>query len=282
MSSASIFGAGLLTGTAALAWLAQRQRRSLQCAVDAVVSAARSRPPSAPATSLDAALPAPVQRYLRHVLPEPSTMVHLARYTQTGALRTHTRSRHWLAFKATQWVAPAATAFVWDARVQLLPLLHVRVRDSLVGGFGSGQVALMSALPLARTGANLPMNSGALHRFLAEAVWYPSALLPSEALHWSPIDDTSALATLREGDVSVSLEFRFNARDEVAAIFTPARWGAFDGGYRQAAWEGHFGSCTRHAGVAVPGEGEVGWYGDDGQWQAVWRGAVAAAQLDLH
>lgn len=70
-----------------------------------------------------------------------------------------------------------------------MSVLHL---NSLVDGRGFGQVALFPAIPIASAGENPEMNSGALHRFLAEAVWYPSALFPSPALSWSPVDELRA------------------------------------------------------------------------------------------
>jgi hypothetical protein len=53
-------------------------------------------------------------------------------------------------------------------------------------------------------------------RYLAEAVWLPTALLPVNGVRWSPIDENRALATLQgDDDVSVSLEFRFENNDVV-------------------------------------------------------------------
>jgi hypothetical protein len=117
------------------------------------------------------------------------------------------------------------------------------------------------------------MNSGSLHRFLAEAVWYPTALLPGPNLRWSAVDASTALATLTDHGVTVSLEFRFADTGEVTGIYTPARWGTFEGGYARRPWEGHFRDYQRRDGVLVPMEGDVGWYVDD-EWQAVWRGTV--------
>jgi hypothetical protein len=166
------------------------------------------------------------------------------------------------------------------ARVEVAPLLHMQVKDSLISGQGSGQVSLLSAVPVASDGGTLEMNSGSLHRFLAEAVWYPSALLPSSQLTWTPIDDSRAVATLTSGAVTVSLEFRFSPDNEVSGIYTPGRWGSFDGTYKQVAWEGKFRNYSRRNGVLVPTDGEVGWY-TDGQWQSVWRGTVAAASMEF-
>jgi hypothetical protein len=139
---------------------------------------------------------------------------------------------------------------------------------------------LLSAFTIAADGDDPEMNSGALHRYLAEAVWYPTALLPSVKLGWSAIDDNTALATLTDNGVGVSLEFRFNSAGEVASIFTPGRWGKFDGRYKQASWEGHFRNYVARDGMVVPSEGEVGWY-SEGEWRSVWKGTVTGATYEF-
>lgn len=114
----------------------------------------------------------------------------------------------------------------------------------------------------------------------AEAAWYPSALRPSDALRWSPIDESRVLATLSSGALEVSLEFRFGAGGEVLGIYTPGRWGTFDEGYARIPWEGHFARYEEHQGVRVPMEGEVGWY-IDGEWQPVWSGKIESVQFQF-
>ena len=152
------------------------------------------------------------------------------------------------------------------------------VRDALVEGGGSGQVSLLSAFTVSADADTPEMNSGSLHRYLAEAVWYPTALLPSSKLKWTEIDATSALATLTDHNMSVSLEFRFAETGEITGIYTPARWGTFAGGYRQVPWEGHFRDYRERDGVFVPTEGDVGWYIDN-KWQAVWKGGITEYRL---
>jgi hypothetical protein len=225
-------------------------------------------------------LPAPVARYFARVLQQGQPIIQLARLTQAGSLRTDVDGDRWLKFEASQIVAPPAIGFLWNARVAIAPLLHVRVRDALVAGHGSGQVSLLSAFTVAAAGGDREMNSGALHRYLAEAVWYPTALLPSANLRWRAIDDDTALATLTDDGVTVSLEFRFDAADEVGGIYTPARWGTFDGAYKQVPWEGHFRNYVTRAGMRVPSEGEVGWY-SEGEWRCVWKGAITESNYEF-
>ena len=257
---------------------ARRQRSALTADTERLIRAGAAR-----ASGLaigDGALgdlPPPVARYLRRALPLRKAIQEV-RITQTGTLRTDATTERWMAFEAKHLAGPPATGFLWNARVRVAPLLHVRVRDVLIDGIGSGQVSLMSAFPVSAATGGLEMNSGSLHRYLAEAVWYPSALLPSSRLQWTPINATKALATLTNDRVSVSLEFRFGDSGEVTGIYTPARWGMFAGGYKQVPWEGHFRDYRERDGVMVPTHGEVGWYIDD-QWRAVWKGTVAAYQI---
>jgi hypothetical protein len=260
-------------------WIGVRHQRSERSALVDRLNRAPSSGGMTPAGSPDLdTLPAPVARYLRRAL-GPHRELRLVRLEQLGTLRTDVRSERWMSFEAEHLVAPRSTGFVWNARVRVAPLLHVRVRDSLVEGRGAGQVDLLSAFTVAEDAGTPEMNSGSLHRYLAEAVWYPTALLPSAKLRWSAMAANSALATLTDHGVSVSLEFRFSDTGEVAGIYTPARWGRFDGGYRQVPWEGHFGSYEEKMGLLVPTEGEVGWYVDN-EWHAVWKGRVTAFAAD--
>ena len=87
-----------------------------------------------------------------------------------------------MSFEAEHVAAPRAIGFLWNARVTVAPLLHVRVRDAFNEGEDSGQVGLFSVFTIAGDAGSTEMNSGSLHRFLAEAVWYPTALLPNAHL----------------------------------------------------------------------------------------------------
>jgi hypothetical protein len=258
----------------ALAIGSHRQHRALSAQINRLMRAGSDDGATRQAAprELDS-LPAPVQRYLRWVIKD-RRHIHEVRMRQVGTLRTDVHSERWMAFEAEHVVVPPATGFVWNARVRVAPMLHVRVRDTLVEGQGAGHVTLQSAFTVASDSNTPEMNSGSLHRYLAEAVWYPTALLPSTNLRWKAIDATRALATLTDHGVSVSLEFRFSDSGEVTGIYTPARWGTFDGGYRQIPWEGHFRNYRQQDGVVVPSEGEVGWYAAN-EWQAVWRGRIA-------
>lgn len=225
-------------------------------------------------------LPAPVERYLRHVLTDGQRLIERVTIQQSGILRTSITSKSWCVFNATHLAIPTDTCFFWNAKVEMPLATHIRILDSYIAGGGSGRISLLSAIPMAAESGTPELNSGALQRYLAEAVWYPTALLPGSGVSWTEINDHTALATLTDKRTTVSLEFRFNKAGEVSGIYTPRRFARFGGGYRQLPWEGHFRNYEIHSGMRIPVYGEVGWYISD-EWQAVWKGDLADIQYDL-
>jgi hypothetical protein len=206
-------------------------------------------------------LPDPVRRYVEHVLGDERRSIRAMRMTQSGELRTDPRRRRWMKFRAEHRVTPESRTFCWDARVRVLPLLYLRVRDAYADGVGSGQVQLLSAVTVASDRNRPERNAASLHRYLAEAVWYPTALLPSAGVQWSPVDERSAVATLSDLGNSVSLEFRLNDLAEVVG-------------------EGHFSGYRRHQGMLVPARAEVGWYAN-GRLGIIWKGEMTSLEYEF-
>jgi hypothetical protein len=83
-------------------------------------------------------------------------------------------------FSATQRVVIRRPGFVWDARIRSGPGIWIHVRDALVQGEGVLQAALFGAIPVADLRGSSELTQGELMRFLAEAAWYPTALLPGQ------------------------------------------------------------------------------------------------------
>ena len=104
-------------------------------------------------------------------------IIQLARFTQVGTLRTDVKGDRWLKFEASsQIVVPPAIGFFWNARVaRARAAFTVRVRDALISGHGSWASEFSFRVsPSPPPGVVLETDSGALHRYLAEAVWYPT------------------------------------------------------------------------------------------------------------
>ena len=226
-----------------------------------------------------AELPPPVTRYFKHVLTNGQDIIQSTRFNQSGELRSNPTEENWSTFTAQQLVM--TRSFIWNAKIKLPLGVHIRVIDSYVDGKGAAYVSFNSAVGLGSESDITELNSGALHRYLAEGVWSPTALLPRAGVVWTAIDENTALATLADGNNSVSLEFRFNETGEVVSIYTPGRYSKVDDGYELMQWEGHFDDYREIAGMRIPMFGEVGWY-VDGELELVWKGKLLKVEYEFH
>ncbi len=202
------------------------------------------------------ALPPPVQRYFRAVLQEGQAMVSSVRLSQRGQFRQNEAKDIWQPFHATQFITTHPPGFDWDARIRIAAGIDVFVRDAYALGSGSLRASVLGLMTVADLRNTPEIANGELMRYLAEAVWYPTALLPSQGIRWDAIDDTSARATLIDGAITVSLEFRFGTDGLVAAVWAASRSRS---GYESAPWLCRLGSYEARAGMCVPLDGEVEW-----------------------
>ncbi len=215
----------------------------------------------------------------------PVVARYLARALADGRLATAVRLEQqaefwidgWRPLAASQFMQASPPAFVWDARIAMAPGFAVRVRDSYAQTHGSMRASAMGILPMVAQERRRELDEGALHRYLAELVWMPSALRPSLALQWQPVSERVARATLVDGANTVSLEFTFNADGDVVEIFTPARYAEKDGHYAPQAWQVRCGEHQTLNGFRVPTYCEVAWITAGGR-QPYWRGRVTAAR----
>jgi hypothetical protein len=216
-------------------------------------------------------LPPPVERYLATVLMEGQPYVRSVRLQQSGEFRLGDATSPWKPLRATQYFTIDPPGFVWDATIEMVPLLSVRVVDMYKNGEGSLRAKLFSTISVADEGPGVEMNSGELMRYLAETVWFPTALLPGAGVEWTPIDNESARATLAHRGTSVSLVFYFNSRNEVAHVSAESRYREVDGTFEPTPWTGHFHNYQVRNGLLIPIDAEVEWNLPVGNL-SYWRG----------
>ncbi|HYC31343.1 MAG TPA: DUF6544 family protein [Gemmatimonadales bacterium] len=210
-------------------------------------------------------MPPPVRRYFRYALGEEQPRVRTALFHQSGFFRSRfggDPAKGWAPFRATQRIAARPPSFVWEARIRMLPFLSVRVRDGYDAGHATMRGTLLGVVPVAKAVDGAELREGALQRWLAEAVWLPTALLPEGGVTWAPIDDRRARAAVSDAGITVSLDFEFAASGEVLAVRAPARPRAVPGraaGFVRAPWGGRFHRWETHGGMRVPVEAEVFW-----------------------
>jgi hypothetical protein len=218
-------------------------------------------------------LPAPVQRYFRAALTAGQPMVAAASLEQAGTFNLSESGERWKPFTSSQRVIARRPGFDWDARIALFPGLTVRVHDAYVAGEGILHATLLGLLTLADLRGTPEVAQGELMRYLAEAPWYPTALLPSQGVRWDAVDEAAAKATLRDGEVAATLLFRFDESGLIASARAAARGRTVQGQVVPTPWEGRWWGYAARGGMRVPIDGEVAWLLTGGP-KPYWRGRV--------
>jgi hypothetical protein len=204
-------------------------------------------------------LPAPVRRYFLTVLPDRSPLIAAATLIQTGTFNLSETADQWKPFTATHRVITRRPGFDWDARIGMLPGLWVRVHDAYIAGEGRLHAAIYGLITKASLRDTDELARGELMRFFMEAPWYPTALLPSEGVVWTGVDEHSANATLIDGNHTITLLFRFDAAGLIIWALAAARNHGIGADAVAMPWQGRFWSYATRDGVLIPLKAEVEW-----------------------
>ena len=85
-----------------------------------------------------------------------------------------------------------------------------------------------------------------------EAVWYPTALLPSQGATWVAVDAVSADATLVDGAISMTMRFTFDGAGLIETVRADARGALVGGKMVMLPWECRLSNYQERAGMRVP------------------------------
>ncbi len=224
------------------------------------------------------ALPPPVARYFRTALRDGQPIVRYARLTQRGSFLTRPPDR-FTPFTAVHHISTDPDGFVWDARMPMAPGVAVRVRDAFLDGHGTMRVTVLGLWPVLTAADSPELAAGALQRYLAEAAWAPTSLLPRPGLTWSDIDAQRARATLAAGGTTISLDFHFGEDGLIERVFSQARGREVDGRSVPTPWQGRWLRYEMRDGMQIPVAGEVAWL-IDASWQPYWRGEIVESRFE--
>jgi hypothetical protein len=262
----------LLAAVAGLSFYGAAKWADSTRALTRQLEAARTAPgaPSQAPTHFDVreldGLPAPVQRYFRTVLTPGQPLITAATIHLTGRFNMSPTGQQWKPFSSEQRVATQRPGLLWNANIQMLPGLPVRVVDSCIAGQGLLHAAVLGLFSVAQAqgqGSD-ELARGEFMRWFAEAPWYPTALLPSQGVRWQAVDDTSANATMVCGPLTVTLLFRFNTAGLIDSFRAESRGHGVGQEMRMLPWEGRWSDYRVQDGMTLPFTGEVGWVWPDG------------------
>jgi hypothetical protein len=210
-------------------------------------------------------LPAPVKRYFRAVLNDGQPIVSAVSIDMTGKINLSTTTQTWKSFTSQQRIVTRRPGFLWDAQIALLLGVSTRVQDSYITGQGQIAAKLFGLFTIASAQGGGELARGEFMRYFAESPWYPTALLPSQGVRWEAIDDQSANATIVDGDISLTLLFRFNETGLITSVYAKQRSAGVGKDAVMQPWVCNFSNYQMHSGMLIPTTGEAAWIKSDGK-----------------
>ncbi|WP_200779097.1 DUF6920 family protein [Desulfonauticus submarinus] len=225
-------------------------------------------------------LPPPVQRYFRAVLTEGQPIISAVTIKHTGTFNISPTDEQWKPFTSIQKVITSRKGFVWDGRIKIMPGLTAYVHDAYIAGEGILYASLFGLIPLAKSQGTTKMAKGELMRFLAEAAWYPTALLPTQGVCWHAVDNYSAKATLTDGQITVSLLFYFNQKGLIKSVRAEIRGRNVAGEMVPTPWEGQWWNYKLCNGIRIPTQGEAKWILSKNS-KPYWRGHITKIKYEF-
>ena len=218
-------------------------------------------------------LPAPVRRYFQLALTDGQPIIRSVDVKHSGTFNMSTNIARWLPFTSQQFVSTNRPGFIWNARIMMFPGVPVRVHDAYITGEGLLRPSILGLFALTDVQGGGDIAKGELMRYFAEAVWYPTALLPSQGVSWQAVDDTSANATLTDGPIRLTMLFRFGDDGLVSSIYANARGQMVGATTVMMPWEGRMSDYRKQDGMTVPFTSEVGYITPQGE-KPYFRGTI--------
>ncbi len=219
-------------------------------------------------------LPAPVQRYFREVLKPGQPLIAAVMIDLVGMFNRSSVREEWTPFTSTQRVVTRRPGFLWNARVAMFPGVALRVLDRFGGGEGQLRAAVLGLFTVVDVRGGGEIARGEFMRWFAEAVWYPTALLPSQGVRWEAIDEASANATIVEGPLTITLLFAFNDAGLIVSVRAAARGAGVGKDMVMLPWECTLSHYQQRYGMLLPMTGEAAWLRPDGR-KAYFKGSVS-------
>jgi hypothetical protein len=195
-----------------------------------------------------AGLPEPVQRYFNHVLTDGQLYINRVRLKHQGTMKTGL-DKSWTKITAEEYFTTANPGMIWVGRTNWFKAI-----DRFVDGNGSLIVKLFGIFKVVNV-QDETVTQAELLRWLGESVWFPTNLLPSEYLQWTPIDYFTARLDFNFGNCRVWYTVEFNKNGEIIQLETQR--------YRNAknldTWIGKLSCYKRRHKMLIPTVIEASW-----------------------
>jgi len=200
-------------------------------------------------------LPEPVKKYFSFALKEGQPYIYSFLSQHEGVFRMKI-DKPWSPIQGEDYFTVYPPGFVWVASLKSSPLFWLSIRDCYLQNRGRSKAWAYSLVPVSSVEGPL-IDQGALSRWLSTAVFFPTALLPSEKLTWIPIDGNSAQLLFSHQGINIAAQVFFGRRGEIIRLTTNRYYDETHGFVK---WSAFYKNYANHQGMEVPMEVGAMWH----------------------
>lgn len=199
-------------------------------------------------SSLLYGLPEPVQRYFKSVLKDGQPYISSVRLEHNGLFKTDLK-KDYINITGEQYFSVLQPQFIWRGITTMFTAI-----DSYIADKGSLKVFLLDIFKIVDSKGST-LDEGELQRWMAESVWFPTNLLPSENVKWTKIDENSAKLSFCYKEISFHFIVTFNAVGEITTIQTQR----YMTDEKRETWICKMSNYKEISGIRIPFSAEVIW-----------------------
>lgn len=194
-------------------------------------------------------LPEPAQRYFKHVLKEGRPYISFIRLKHDGKFKTNLK-KDWIDIEGEQYFTTERPGFIWKGTTSMFV-----ARDMYLANEGRLIATILSTINVVDIHGKQQYNESELLRWLSESIWFPTNLLPSKSLQWTPIDGLSAKLSFNYNGLSLVYIINFNDKGEIIQMETKR----YMDEKNLETWIIKPGKYEEKNGIIIPTEAEVLW-----------------------
>ncbi|RKS55561.1 hypothetical protein BC962_0526 [Gillisia mitskevichiae] len=205
-------------------------------------------------------LPSPVQKWLLNNGSLGKENISSVFLKQDLQILMKPEQKQWSTAKAKQYFTIDPPAFNWCVNLEMKPWIKLVGRDKFEKGKGEMEIKLLSLFPIVNSRNDEKINQASLQRYLAEIVWFPSAVF-SSYISWESIDENSARATMRYNGTEGSGVFHFDEMGDFKKFIAMR--------YKDTTlteWVVNATKTELRNGIKIPVECNAAWKLEDGYW----------------
>jgi hypothetical protein len=148
-------------------------------------------------------LPKPVKEYFYNVLKDKSDYISYMRFKHKGAYKPSLQS-DWDSIYGVSYLSCDTPAYVWQGRIPFMVATNRYINTK-----GSNTITLLDFITYSDK-EGFEYNKKEFTTWIAQALLYPTTLLPNKMISWEAVDNTHAklIATYNNLKVILDVEFK--------------------------------------------------------------------------